>query len=185
MRTRASGDDRGVAGLTFSAGCSRRGSGVARHVTGVAVARPTPGVYAGAMTPAMPPTRCTFEGCSRLTPSGRSRCPEHATRSASAHSRWLSEHPQDRGPWLALRGRVLEAHPVCQWRGCTSQATDVDHIVEIADGGAFLDEGNVQALCRLHHERKTAIASAMRKAQSNKRRKTKLKTRMPRDLTWL
>jgi len=80
---------------------------------------------------------------------------------------------------------VLEPPPVCQWQGCTAPATDVDHIVEIADGGAFLDEGNVQALCRLHHERKTAIASSMRKARSNKVRRTKLKTRLPRDLTWL
>jgi hypothetical protein len=66
----------------------------------------------------------------------------------------------------------------------------VDHIVEIADGGAFLDEGNVQALCREHHERKTAIAAANRKANSTRRRKAKgkaikRKPRIPRDATWV
>ena len=160
------------------------------RVTHVTVALSGRGAYAGAMTPTMPPTRCTQPGCTRLTPSGASRCPAHANRTPSAHTRWLQAHPSDRAPWASLRTRTLQAHPSCQWQGCTAPSTEVDHIVEIADGGAFLDEGNVQALCHEHHERKTAIAAANRKANSTRLRKAKGKAvkrrpRIPRDATWV
>ena len=138
----------------------------------------------------MPPTRCAHPGCTRLTPSGASRCPAHATRAPSAHTRWLQTHPSDRAPWASLRTRTLQAHPSCQWAGCSAPSAEVDHIVEIADGGAFLDEGNVQALCHEHHERKTAIAAANRKLKSARPRKArgkagKRKPRVPRDATWI
>ena len=62
--------------------------------------------------------------------------------------------------------------------------------MEIADGGAFLDEGNVQALCREHHERKTAIAAANRKIKTKRMRKArgkavKRRPRVPRDAAWI
>ena len=38
--------------------------------------------------------------------------------------------------------------------GCTAKATDVDHIVRIADGGDVLDLDNVRALCHEHHKQK-------------------------------
>ena len=144
----------------------------------------------GGMSPTMPPTRCTYPGCSRLTPSGASRCPSHATRTPSAHTRWLQAHPSDQAPWVSLRTRVLLRYPSCQWPGCSAPSTEVDHITEVADGGAFLDEGNVQALCHEHHERKTAIAAAARRARGARRRKaksggTRRAARPPRDATWL
>ena len=140
------------------------------------------------MSPTMPPTRCTAPGCSRLTPSGRARCPEHTQRGLSAHTRWLKTHPQDVGPWSSLRTRTLQEHPTCQHPACQSPATEVDHLVEIADGGSFLDPGNVQALCPLHHEQKTALAAAARRARTapvkggGPRRRA---TRVPRDAAWL
>lgn len=139
------------------------------------------------MTPTMPPTRCAAPGCSRLTPSGRARCPEHTQRGMSAHTQWLKTHPQDVGPWSSLRTRTLQEHPTCQHPTCQSPATEVDHLVEIADGGAFLDPGNVQALCREHHERKTAIAAAARKARASVQRAARGKraARPPRDAAWL
>ncbi|MGE0178973.1 MAG: HNH endonuclease signature motif containing protein [Sphingomonas sp.] len=39
-----------------------------------------------------------------------------------------------------------------------------DHIVELADGGAALDEKNVELLCAACHNRKTAKARAERAA---------------------
>ena len=52
--------------------------------------------------------------------------------------------------WRAVRRRVLERDgKVCQIRlpGCRGVATAVDHIVELDDGGAELDPGNLQAAC--------------------------------------
>lgn len=58
-----------------------------------------------------------------------------------------------------LRRRQLQREPLCQWtegeKRCTRQATDVDHIVRKAVGGAdALD--NLQSLCHEHHSAKTA-----------------------------
>ena len=39
--------------------------------------------------------------------------------------------------------------------GVIASATDVDHIVPIADGGAPLDQANLQSLCHECHSRKT------------------------------
>ncbi|MEZ4714287.1 MAG: HNH endonuclease signature motif containing protein [Caldilineaceae bacterium] len=52
----------------------------------------------------------------------------------------------------------LRAHPVCvscAAQGMTTEATEVDHIVRKADGGADAWE-NLQALCKSCHSKKTA-----------------------------
>lgn len=43
----------------------------------------------------------------------------------------------------------------------------LDHIVERRDGGADLDPGNTEWLCRPHHQQKTAKAQK-RRAQGNR-----------------
>jgi len=42
----------------------------------------------------------------------------------------------------------------------------VDHIIELKDGGAPLDERNVQALCRTCHGKKTSIEKQKRGAKA-------------------
>lgn len=37
------------------------------------------------------------------------------------------------------------------------QGGHIDHIVRRAAGGAELDERNLQTLCRMHHDRKSAL----------------------------
>ena len=52
------------------------------------------------------------------------------------------------------RRGYLTRHPLCircAVRGRTCAATDVDHIVQRADGGALMDFTNVRALCRACH----------------------------------
>jgi 5-methylcytosine-specific restriction endonuclease McrA len=44
-------------------------------------------------------------------------------------------------------------HPECA--ECGAPATDVDHVIPLADGGSN-DIGNLQALCHSHHSAKTA-----------------------------
>lgn len=56
--------------------------------------------------------------------------------------------------WKEIRARVLEraAH---RCAGCRGRATEVDHIVEIQDGGPEFDLSNLQALCHRCHVAKT------------------------------
>ena len=52
--------------------------------------------------------------------------------------------------WQALRPAILERDGhLCQIQlpGCTGTATDVDHIVPIAEGGRRLDPDNLRAAC--------------------------------------
>ena len=62
--------------------------------------------------------------------------------------------------WAQLRRLVLNRDGQrCTWttngERCTERATDVDHIIPASQGGT--DElDNLRALCRWHHERKTA-----------------------------
>jgi len=61
--------------------------------------------------------------------------------------------------WQRLRLAFLSAHPLCAHcmrDGVLRQATEVDHIRRISDGGARLDQANLQALCKSCHSRKTA-----------------------------
>jgi 5-methylcytosine-specific restriction endonuclease McrA len=55
------------------------------------------------------------------------------------------------GPWRRIRPAILRRdNYTCQLRlpGCTTRATDVDHIVETSKGGAWHDPANLQAACK-------------------------------------
>ena len=62
--------------------------------------------------------------------------------------------------WLAARKEYLQRHPLCVHCGDEGQTTPagvVDHIIpHRGDGRLFWDEGNWQALCKAHHDRKSA-----------------------------
>ena len=67
--------------------------------------------------------------------------------------------------WMAIRAEVLREEPIC--RECKrlgtvskdSIAVICDHIVSLADGGKD-ERSNYQALCKRHHDLKTAAESA-------------------------
>lgn len=85
----------------------------------------------------------------------KARIPYHepAGRRGSASSRGYDQ------TWRKVRASYLLRHPlcvVCGRAGRTVEAAEVDHIVPIANGGARLDERNLQALCHSCHSRKTA-----------------------------
>lgn len=61
--------------------------------------------------------------------------------------------------WEKLRRAHLAAEPLCRLCAQAGRATPavlVDHIVPLRDGGARLDDNNLQSLCRACHDRKTA-----------------------------
>lgn len=58
-----------------------------------------------------------------------------------------------------IRPIFLKQNPLCvqcEAEGNVREATEVDHIKPIANGGARYDANNLQALCKHHHSKKTA-----------------------------
>lgn len=65
--------------------------------------------------------------------------------------------------WRALRDRVTEQRGKrCEDCGRTGTRIYCDHIVELQDGGAGLDDANIRLRCGSCHTRKTADARARR-----------------------
>lgn len=105
--------------------------------------------------------------CGAIAQVGRP-CPSCQRRwdaaKPSASERGYGYRAWDRG----LRRRQLAREPMCQWHSsdgarCTSWATDVDHVVPKADGGADT-LANLQSLCHGHHLQKTLAENAARAA---------------------
>lgn len=66
-----------------------------------------------------------------------------------------------------MRERQLADYPICQTLGCKRLACEVDHIENVTAGGGRYDEGNLQSLCKPHHDAKTsreALAGRQRAA---------------------
>ena len=62
--------------------------------------------------------------------------------------------------WEQTRAAVLRNNSLCAWcllEGRITAATVVDHIVDLADGGAETDYRNLRALCWACHSRLTRI----------------------------
>jgi len=60
--------------------------------------------------------------------------------------------------WRKLRDYFITEFPLCahcKKEGVVSAATEVDHIIPIAEGGERLDQYNLQSLCKPCHSRKT------------------------------
>ena len=56
--------------------------------------------------------------------------------------------------WKAVRRRMLGKQRICE---CGARTTEVDHRIAVKDGGAPLDEENLEARCKPCHSRKTAL----------------------------
>lgn len=60
--------------------------------------------------------------------------------------------------WQRLRESYINQHPLCEHcerRGLITPAQEVDHIVELIDGGDKLSWDNLQSLCTTCHRIKT------------------------------
>lgn len=65
--------------------------------------------------------------------------------------------------WQNIRKIFLRSNPLCV--DCkklrrTVIATQVDHIIPIAEGGSATDPANLQGLCDTHHSQKTRRENA-------------------------
>lgn len=80
----------------------------------------------------------------------RGPLPVHTTRPTPDKRRYM------RAAWRRLRLAKLRANPWCVIPGCNEVATQLDHIVPVADGGQDTWE-NTQGLCGRHHGIKTRL----------------------------
>lgn len=111
--------------------------------------------------PSANPTACSRPGCSGLVRAGVcSVCGNLRVRVAAEHDgrRGSAARRGYDSRWRRVRLMRLAREPLCRLcaaRGRVAAAVLVDHIVPIRDGGAVLDDDNLQPLCRECHDIKT------------------------------
>jgi len=110
--------------------------------------------------PTRPPRACAAPGCPRLV-TDTARCPEHekARHRAIDERRGSSTERGYGSDWQRFRAWWLSQHPLCvecEREGRVEVATDVDHVVSIAEAPERrLDPTNVRSLCHRHHSART------------------------------
>lgn len=98
--------------------------------------------------PTAPPTRCPCGQPATI----RGRCDEHQPKpwaNKSAHTRKINS-----AKWAKARAQVERTEHQCRLCGATEQL-EVDHILNIARGGALYDRENLQRLCHSCHAAKS------------------------------
>lgn len=81
--------------------------------------------------------------------------PVHTTRPRPDKRRYM------RASYRRMRIAKLTENPWCVIPGCNELATQLDHIVPIAEGGTD-DWDNLQGMCRRHHGVKTRFEELRR-----------------------
>lgn len=107
--------------------------------------------------PMLPPRPCTAPRCRAMSIKG-GRCKEHEPKAwATSDAKTATERGYG-AAWRKLRKVALERDKylcqLCLANGIATLATDVDHIISKANGGAD-DINNLQCLCRACHKAKT------------------------------
>ena len=98
---------------------------------------------------------CPTHGCPNDIP-----CTEHARVPWEGSTR-ASRLPKG---WAKLRLRVLRRDRYrCQWPGCTSKATEVDHVTPNDDDAMT----NLQSLCSSCHGKKSRAEAAQARRERN------------------
>lgn len=112
---------------------------------------------------------CPHPGCGALVDYGTRYCPAHQP-DKTAQKVYDQARPEAKfyhsARWKRLRAWFLRRHPLCEMclkDGRVTPSKVVDHIQEIADGGARYDTDNLQALCIACHNSKTAAEKQKRK----------------------
>jgi 5-methylcytosine-specific restriction protein A len=106
--------------------------------------------------PTAPLHPCPYPGCHQLVASGL--CPAHTEVEVdSAQLRQLYQTPR----WRRERRAFLALHPICECADCVRDgiviaAKVVDHKIPFRNENEFWIQSNWQALCKPHHDRKTA-----------------------------
>lgn len=116
-----------------------------------------------AVMPIRAKSPCRHAGCARLVDKP-GFCEAHRRQAFKAQKLVVTDDYKERNrfyqrkAWKNVRALQLQLEPLC--RECRKlgklvAASVVDHILPIANGGAELDQDNLQSLCRSHHDAKT------------------------------
>lgn len=105
---------------------------------------------------------CTRQGCAGIVTDGVCSVCGPTKRRTDAQYDQQRGSARERGytwQWEKVRAMHLRNEPFCRRCNSTGGGDDggllVDHIVPIADGGAVLDDNNLQTLCVRCHAVKT------------------------------
>lgn len=116
------------------------------------------------------PRRCPARDCTQLIRPPARYCPDHTI--AWAGERTRSGQVTSTAAWQRLRVQILNRdRHTCQINGpaCKVHADQVDHIINIAAGGAQLDPANLQAACSACNARKAHAEAAKARTQRRNR----------------
>lgn len=105
--------------------------------------------------PTAAPTRCLVSGCAAYAVA-RGRCADHYVPWEQRSRRNENIDHRRAARW---RRDVMRRDDLCT---CGAPATEADHIIPVADGGARYDVANGQGLCSPCHARKTRDENAER-----------------------
>jgi len=101
---------------------------------------------------------CAAYPCPNLVGKGERFCPEH--KPAKIEQK-IADPFYVSARWKRLSKWYRAKEPLCEMCGAPGRL--VDHIKEIKDGGALLDETNIQTLCSKCHATKTLDEQKRRK----------------------
>lgn len=95
---------------------------------------------------------CSVPGCPQIAVQ-QGRCAEHQRVRPPAKPRPSSTARGYDRKWRRVRAMFLRRHPACEL--CGGEATEVHHMVPLAEGGTHA-WANLQPLCKRCHSRVTA-----------------------------
>lgn len=127
---------------------------------------------------------CTYVGCRTIVEHNNDgsspRCPLHPVKSKTSQEdrqRKYEHHYDEKGRniystyrWKKLRKQKVTLNPICEHceeHGIAKSVEEVDHIIEIEDGGEIWDINNLQSLCKQCHINKTNKSKANRKKKKD------------------
>jgi 5-methylcytosine-specific restriction protein A len=112
------------------------------------------------LMPRKPKRPCAYPGCPKLT--GGQYCEEHKKLTDKQYNLYERDKTSQRfyqsTEWKMVKKRHLAIEPLCREckkNGKLTKAAMVDHILPIKQGGAALDDNNLQSLCWSCHSRKS------------------------------
>ena len=118
----------------------------------------------------MPKKLCNQIGCSNIIAYDKRWCSEHErNNSKTEQNKFYDKTKRNKenskfyhsSQWKKLRKIHLNEKPLCEI--CQSIGEIVDHKIEISDGGCATCLDNLQTLCKICHNIKTAKAAREKK----------------------
>lgn len=100
---------------------------------------------------------CAYPGCTVLVEAGR--CKAHSAETHAAYHKPSTVKMYNSARWRKFRAEYLGAHPwcvKCLADGKHERATVVDHVVPHGGDEEKFWGGPFQAMCKVHHDEKTA-----------------------------